>query len=61
VKTLIILILTSTGANVERIYIDECPPDTAIREFEQYYSTNTHKLYVTCGDLLDRPIRGTTI
>ena len=57
-KVLIILLLTSTGAHVERVQLNECPSDDIIEEFEQYYSTNTYRLYVTCGDFLDRPIRG---
>ena len=48
-NTLIILILTSTGANVERMYIDECPPDAIIQEFEEYYSTSEYQVYATCG------------
>tara|TARA_R110000822_G_scaffold305513_2_gene431292 strand:- start:3175 stop:3354 length:180 start_codon:yes stop_codon:yes gene_type:complete len=48
-NTLIILILSSTGANIERIQVDECPPDAIIQEFEQYYSTSDYQVYATCG------------
>ena len=48
-NTLIILILTSTGANIERIQVDECPPDAIIQEFEEYYSTSEYQVYATCG------------
>jgi len=60
-NTLIILILTSTGASVERLQLHECPPDAVLQEFEEYYSTSKYQVYATCGIVALKPVPAISI